>query len=258
MNDKEKLIDYLNGEMDELEKSAFEQELVQNPALQRELEELQDSRDFLAELPDIEAPSKIIPLKSKPLRWKKWLAPIGIAASLLLLFDLFNFQINTTNNGWAITFGEDAQTTKTPATAPNNYVTIEDVQQLLESREQAHRQDLLMMDSLWQKRLLAQEKSVQTNINKQLATYQTRQQKDLATFANNLRQGEIPELVHLMQQLQSQQQEELKLILGDLWQNWQDTRVADLNKIRNEFTNVYKSQKETDAILVNMITDDDD
>lgn len=63
MNQEEKLIDYLYGEMTSAEKQAFEQKLQQNPALQKDLEALQESRIFLADLPEVQPPATVITLK---------------------------------------------------------------------------------------------------------------------------------------------------------------------------------------------------
>ena len=65
MNQEEKLIDYLYGEMTAAEKRTFEQELQQNPALQKELEMLQESRDFLGDLPDVQPPATVVTFKPK-------------------------------------------------------------------------------------------------------------------------------------------------------------------------------------------------
>lgn len=233
MSQETKLIDYLYGEMTPIEKQLFEEELANNPELQKELSALQGSRDFLADLSDVTPSVKVVALKPKPRRWLQWLVPVGIAASLLLLFKMVDFQ---------------SDTTEMP-----NYITVTEVQQLLESQKIAHQKELLLMDSIWQNRMVQQEQTMQKNIQRQLVTYQTGQKAELKAFATTFRQQEIPELASQLQNLQAQQQQELRLLLGQFWTDWQVARTEDLDNIKQEFTNVYQNQSETDAVLVNMI-----
>lgn len=258
MNTEEKLIDYLYGEMSAAEKAAFEEELQRNPELQKELAELQESRTFLADLPDVQPPATIVALKPKRLKWQRWAIPAGIAASLLILLELFNFQVVTTENGFAFSFGETKeQIQELPAEKPQ-YVTISEVQQLLESRAKAYQSDALLRDSIWQNRMNQQEEIMQQYLNRQMVAYQNQQAKDFKTFAKNLRQEEFPEMANLVQNLLNQHQEETRLMFGEAWTNWQETRSNDLNTIKSEFANVYQNQNETDALLLNVISTGDD
>ena len=154
MTDKERLIDYLYGEMTVEERAAFEEQLRINPSLKRELDQLSESRTFLAELPDVQPPAMIVPLRTSKKRWLKWGIAAGIAASIILLLDVLNFQIRTTEKGLALSFGEE---TSTPLKS-QSFVALEDVRQLLKDQESAHQQDLERLDSVWQNRILAQEK----------------------------------------------------------------------------------------------------
>lgn len=258
MNPEEKLIDYLYGEMSAAEKAAFETALQRNPELRKELAELQESRSFLADLPDVQPPASIVSLQPKRLKWQRWAIPAGIAASLLILLELFNFQMVTTENGFAFSIGETKeQTPVLPAEEPS-YVTIAEVQQLLESRENAYRSELLLRDSLWQNRMNQQEQTMQQYLNRQMVAYQNQQQKDFKIFAKNLRQEEFPEMANLVQNLLNQHQDETRALLGEAWANWQETRSNDLNTIKSEFANVYQNQNETDALLLNAISTGDD
>ena len=106
MNQEEKLIDYLYGEMTPAERWAFEQELQQHPTLQKELEDLQESRAFLSDLSDVQPPTPVVALRQKRRSWQKWAIPASIAASLLLLLQLFDFQVTKTENGLTFSFGK--------------------------------------------------------------------------------------------------------------------------------------------------------
>lgn len=258
MNQEEKLMDYLYGEMSAQEKEAFEQELKNNPALKAELDELQSSRDFLADLPDVQPVKKVVALQSKRGNWRKWAMPLSVAASFLLLLKIVDFHAVKTENGYNFSFGEVAQVSeKQPIVSPN-YVTVSEVQQLMESRDAAYRKALLARDSIWQIRLSAQEQVLQKNIGQQMVAYQTKQQKDLEKFIDTFQQEELPELANLMQNLLNEHQAETKLMFGDAWANWQDTRNNDLKTIGSEFANIYQNQTETDALLLNVISNSDD
>ena len=258
MNQEEKLIDYLYGEMTAAEKQAFEKELQQNPALRQELEALQESRIFLADLPEVQPPAMVITLKRKPLQWRKWAIPAGIAASLLLLLQVFGFQATTTENGLTFSFGTPIEKPVKTIRPVSDNITLADVQQLIEKSELVHQQQLLLLDSIWQNRQANQLNAVQNKLNQQMIAYQSQQKAELQDFANNFRQEEIPELANLMQNLLEKHQQKMQVAIVDTWANWQATRTNDLKVIKNEFANVYQNQTETDALLINAINNSDD
>jgi len=258
MNQEEKLMDYLYGEMSQREKRAFEQELKSNPALKAELEALQSSRDFLADLPDVQPSTKVVTLKSRNVDWRKWAIPLSVAASFLLLLKIVDFQAVKTKNGFSFSFGPAEQIAKKQPLVSSNYATLAEVQQLMESRDAAYRKELRARDSIWQTRLAIQEAALQKNIGQQMVAYQSKQQKDYQTFIHNFQQEELPELANLMQNLLNEHQAETKLMFGDAWANWQDTRTQDLKTIGSEFVNVYQNQTETDALLLNVLNNGDD
>ena len=258
MNQEEKLIDYLYGEMTSAEKQAFEQKLQQNPALQKDLEALQESRTFLADLPEVQPPATVITLKRAPFPWKRWAIPASIAASLLLLLQLFDFQATTTENGLTFSFGTPVEKPMTPILPPSDNITLAEVQQLIVKREAVHQQQSLLLDSIWQKRQANQMNAMQSKLNQQMLAYQSQQKTELQDFANNFRQEEIPELANLMQNLLEAHQQKTQVFLGEAWTSWQETRNNDLNLIKSEFANVYQNQTETDALLINVIGNSDD
>ncbi|MEM1121098.1 MAG: hypothetical protein AAGJ18_11670 [Bacteroidota bacterium] len=258
MNQEERLIDYLYGEMNAAEKAAFERELAQNPELQKELVELQDSRQFLVDLPDVPPPATILPLKTKQLSWRRWAIPVSIAAAFLLLLKIVDFQVVATENGIALSFGEPNEVTTKSSENKPQYVTVGEMQQLLERQDKAYQKTALLRDSLWQRNMNQQAQTMRQYLNQQLVTYQQQQQKELATFTNDLRQETFPEMANLVQNLLDQHQKETQLMLGEAWANWQAARDADLENIKTEFANVYQNQNETDALLLNVISTGDE
>lgn len=114
---KEKLLDYLYDEMSEPEKSAFENELAQDSALKKELEEMQMVRGYLKRSQDeISAPVKLV-INRPEVRYfrSRWWA---IAASLLVLLiagKLMNLRINVTDQQLLLSYGPvQSENTITP------------------------------------------------------------------------------------------------------------------------------------------------
>lgn len=257
-NQEEKLIDYLYGEMNATERCAFEQELQQNPSLQTELAALQASRDFLVDLPEVKPPALIVEYQPKISIWRKWIIPVGIAASLLLLLQLFDFQVNKTPNGIAFSFGSLKEQKEAITKPIPEYITVAAVEQLIDNRAAAHRKELLLLDSIWQARQAAQAMIVQQKLNQQLTANQAQQKMELQAFAKNFKQEEIPELANLMQNLLNKHQQATQIMFGEAWANWQETRNNDLTIIKSEFANIYQNQTETDALLIDVINNSDD
>lgn len=104
---KEKLLDYLYDEMAEPEKSAFENVLAQDSALQKELEEMQMVRGYLKRSQDeISAPVKLV-INRPEMRYlrSRWWA---VAASLLVLLiagKLMNLRISVTDQQLLLSYG---------------------------------------------------------------------------------------------------------------------------------------------------------
>lgn len=250
MNDKERLIDYLYGEMDEVEKRQFEKILADDPNLQAELAALGRTRKRLAGLPDIQPEPLIVSLPSSAINWKKWGLRIASVAAALLLLSVFNARLEWENG--RLTFSMGKVKTEAPTVNPNE-VLLAHLQARLLEKEQELDLKLERLDSSWQSRLLVRDQQLQQSWNQQLASYRTKRQADMKRFVQQLREEEMPELAGLVQNLQMEQKEELRLLLSEFWEYWQETRQADLQSIESEFVNVYQNvelnQTETEEIL---------
>lgn len=255
MDKKERLIDYLYGEMTEAERREFEELLSQDEEIRAEWNALQQTRNRLAELPEIRPEATVVTIETPRSRWSKWGWWAGAAAAVALVLGLLNARLEIASNGLVFALGA-------PAPAETNATTTDDaimanLQEQLTQRDRELEQRLLQLDTQWQNRLIAREERLQQNWNQQLAAYQNQRQKDLEKFARYLVNQEMPELVDLVQNLQLEQQEELRLLLTRFWTQWQETRAADLESIESEFVNLYRNvelnQSETEAILKSLV-----
>lgn len=257
MDKKERLIDYLYGEMTEVERRDFEEILAHDAELRAELEALRQTRRQLAAMPEAHPGALVLPMPPVRPAWKKWTLRGAVAAAAVLLLSLSNARLEIGSGGFAFTVGQPAPaiTEETPGQEEQLATTLEGH---FSQRDRELDQKLLQLDSLWQDRLVRREAQWQDAWGRQLAAYQTRRQEELKQFANYLVSEEMPELVALVQQLQLQQKEELRGLLTHFWNQWQETRAADLQSIETEFVNVYRNvqlnQTETEAILKDVLS----
>ena len=247
MDKKERLIDYLYGEMTEAERREFEELLSQDEEMRAEWNALQQTRSRLAELPEIRPEATVVTIEAPRPRWSKWGWRAGAAAAVLLLLSLLNPRLEIGSNGLVLALGAPAPAeTNAPTT---DEASMANLQEQLAQRDRELEQRLLQLDTQWQNRLAQREERLQQNWDRQLAIYQTQRQKDLEKFAQYL--------VDLVQNLQLEQQEELRLLLTRFWSQWQETRAADLESIESEFVNLYRNfelnQSETEAILKSLV-----
>ena len=241
-------MDYLYGDLSDAERSLFEAELARNPALQRELAELQEGRDLLSGLSDVEpaVPPAVRPIARR--RTLRWWQPLAVAASLLLLLRMVDFRVAQTDAGWLVAFGEP-----TPLANTEQYATLTQVQQLLAAQAAERQTALANLDAAWQQQLTENRQSQEAQLNAQLAAYRQSQRQTRNQLLDQFRQNELPALAATVQDLLNQQQSETEALLTQVWDNWQETRSNDLTNIQSEFTRVYENQTETESLLLDVI-----
>lgn len=253
MDEKERLIDYLYGEMTETERREFEDLLSRDEELRVELNTLRQTRQQLAELPGIQPEATVVTIEAHRPGWAKWTWRAGTAVAVILLLALLNPRLEIGGNGLMLTLGNPS-VEKEEVKAEN---VLAGFQAQLDKRDRELERKLLQLDTQWQNRLTEREERLQQNWDQQLVAYQVRRQQDLEQFAQYLVNREMPELVTLVQDLQLEQREELRLLLTQFWNQWQETRAADLESIETEFVNVYRNvelnQSETEAILQSIV-----
>ncbi len=251
-----RLMDYLYDELDAVEKQEVEQWLADNPEARAELAALQQTRGFLAQLPSVK-PAKPAPVTSSSLRIsRRWLPAISTAAAaaILLLLMVSNVKIETYDGGMSISLGkaqevQQNQVQQAPpadaiasAVAENNaifYKKLDSIQQSLEQQLLANQQDL---QQDWLQRWTARQ-----------ANYEAQ----LKTLAGKEFQQKYPQLAALMQDMQLEQQQEMRYLLTELWNNWQQVRNDDLKAIERNFVmlnqNVELNRQGTEELFKNIL-----
>lgn len=140
------IMEYLYDEMNQTDKENFEQILSDSPDLQKELKEMQDTRNLLGQLTSAdteEQPSLFEDRSAKPNnRWnsiRKTLIPgsnsgrvfLAAAAVLLISFllaSIVNLTVSTTGNGLTISFGSIPQAEQSGFSDEEVALLIEEVQ----------------------------------------------------------------------------------------------------------------------------------
>ena len=244
MTNKEKLIDYLYGEMSGEERQKFEAILTVDPELKAELEQLQNTRIELSELHDIELETPIIQLNTTRIDLKKWIIRTGIAASFLLMLYFLNTRIEVQSNGFALTFG---QTETEPVANPD----LEEKMQLLAELDAL----VKAQEDKWNTKYEEMNKGWNEKFQQQQKTFFVSNKKN---SKQALGEKDFLELANMVQDMQLQQQQELNALLNELYQQWQETRNKDLQLIEKEFVNLYQNlqdqQLETEAVLNRIVT----
>jgi len=149
MNEKDArslMMDYLYDEMDQQQKVNFEQTLHESPQLQKELNEMQQTRDVLRQLPTEEPSGQLMLLNPDSSRFTAWwndaqqvFIPtsiagrtlLAIAAALLIAFllaSIANLRISTSGDGFTIAFGSVVTAEQTGFTEEEVAVLLDQIQ----------------------------------------------------------------------------------------------------------------------------------
>ncbi|MCC5942789.1 MAG: hypothetical protein JJU37_14700 [Balneolaceae bacterium] len=191
---KQKLIDYLYGEMNSAEKEAFEKQLESNEALRVELDELRGVRRVLQDISVPEPDESNLPdLKSKnhsskqPERSPKnhfvmrYLLPIAaVFLATILTLSVVNFQAGSNEHGFYMHFGE-VQAASEPA------INEEDLLNLL---NQIRNENALFAATMVEQSHIQQAEQLEEALNALTAYYDERRRQDLLFIAEGLSQLE--------------------------------------------------------------------
>lgn len=256
MSKENQIIDYLYGEMTAAEKAAFEKAMLEDPGLAREVSLLQETRHQLSDLEAIE-PESTQPLVIRPMyknHGKIWTWRLGIAASLLLLLSFLQTRIEFSSNGFTVSFG------KTVPANPDDFVKdasrewMVQTEKLLDNRQHKLEAQIMHMDSSLKGWIVQRDEQRQQEWQIQFAAMKNKQAQNQSELIRQVTKEGVPELTSVVQHLQIKQQQEIQQMLTAFWQEWQATRATDLHSISKEFTNLYRNVEETDALLVNLIS----
>jgi len=241
------LMGYLYGEISEEERQKVEVWLAEHPEEEAELEQLRETRSWLATAPP--APPQKSPLfveESAPRRRFPTLAWMSAAAAvLLLLLVTIGTEVDFTGNGMQITFGKTRTETITEDWQ-------QELLQTLAEKDRAAEQRLDSMQHAMQQQLMQQQTQLLDNWQDRLAAHDAQQRKKLEQFATDYYQKEVPNMIANVQEMQLQQRDELQIILNDMWNDWLEVRSSDLQIIQatmaNFQENLERNQNQTQVL----------
>ncbi|MBN2134582.1 MAG: hypothetical protein JW737_02530 [Acidobacteria bacterium] len=149
---KEKIIDYLYGEMTKTEKKEFEKEIKNSDVLEHKVEELKNLRFFFNEFKDFEAPDFYLDraaiynnISSQDSGFSLRRIPLlGKAAIVLVAFFLVLSVLRTTvvlnDDGFKISFGSSiADAGGEKAAGINNQMIIDEIKKYIDDKDNSQR-----------------------------------------------------------------------------------------------------------------------
>jgi len=260
------LISYLYGDMSEQERVAFEQKMVQNPELKEEFEELNNVRNELPELKDMEVMSpsfstvaEKIARKSDETRWLNYfIKPVlAVAASLTLLFItgyLTDFQLTVNNGNFSIGFRGK------PDVQPTKILTEAEIRDIMKDEMARNNVEILATAEKQNVELDSRvgdiEKSVKSlkaKTSKSLIT-----KEDLEKFFTLAETKNTEAMKEFMATATTQQQQYLKALFTEYNEYIQEQRQDDLTLIRSGFIEMKQSQTQqklqTDQVLASLLS----
>lgn len=247
-----KLMDLLYGE-EPLDPAQREALLQEHPELAQELEELQDVRSALQDIPTAEIP--LAPLfMSMPavptpmvrkLSWPYWAA--ASIALILFGFVLAKIQVRFDAGQVTIAYGKSATPPQWQPEQPRiNALTSADtqaIQELVRTELAYHYVQLEQSIAAAQVNLRKdndqQRLKMVNQLQNELAALNKQQQQELTALVASTQANNLSKMVSTMNDAHTQQQEKIKWVLQQSFIDWNIKRETDLERIKDEFGKVY-------------------
>lgn len=255
-----KLMDLLYGEepIDPAQRAALLQEY---PELAQELEDLQEVRTALQDIPTAEIPLAplFMPMPTAPapvvrkLGWPYWAA--ASIALILFGFVLAKIQVRFDAGEMTIAFGKIQSPSPSQVEQPRiNALASTQLSNLTPADTQAI-QELVRAELAYHYTQLEQTiASAQVNLRKdnntqrlqlvnqlqnELSTLNKQQQAELTALVAATQTENLSKMLATMNDAHNQQQEKIKWVLQQGFIDWNIKREKDLDRIKDEFTKVY-------------------
>lgn len=247
-----KLMDLLYGEgtADATEGQAWLQE---HPELAQELEDLQEVRGALQNIPVPTAPMMpwLMPTAAAPaplVRKLSW--PYWAAASIALVvfgFLLAKIQVHFDAGEMTVAFGKTPTPAQIQPVPPQtNALTAADtqaIQELVRSELAYHYVQLEQTIATAQANLRKdndqQRLQVVNQLQNELAALNRQQQAELTALVAATQSENLSKMLATMNDAHHQQQEKIKWVLQQGFIDWNIKREKDLDRIKDEFSKVY-------------------
>lgn len=247
-----KLMDLLYGE-GAADAAADQAWLQEHPELAQELEDLQEVRGALQNIPVPDAPMMpwLMPTATAPatlIRKLSW--PYWAAASIALVvfgFLLAKIQVRFDAGEMTIAFGKTPKPTQIQAEQPQtNALTAADtqaIQELVRAELASHYTQLEQTIASAQVNLRkdndTQRLQLVNQLQSELSALNKQQQEELTALVAATQSDNLGKMVTAMNDAHIQQQEKIKWVLQQGFIDWNIKREKDLDRIKDEFNKVY-------------------
>lgn len=251
-----RLMDYLYDELNEADRKEVEKWLSENPEARRELLALQQTRELLSALPEVEPAIPIVKISSSHSIRRRWL-PLAItaaAAAILLLLIATNASVQTHESGVIIAFGKMPE----PLRHEEIGADADAIQAAIAANNQQLYQQLDSIQRGLQGLLVDNQTTMQQQWQRQWSAKQINYENQLQSLANEAFRKKYPELAAFVQDMQLEQEQEMRLMLTQLWNEWQRQRTEDMKTIERNLVMLNQSlelnRQGTEEMFRSMLT----
>lgn len=244
-----KLMDLLYGE-GAADAAADQAWLQEHPELAQELEDLQEVRGALQNIPVPDAPMMpwLMPTPAPLIRKLSW--PYWAAASIALVvfgFLLAKIQVRFDAGEMTIAFGKIQTPAQIQVEQPQtNALTAADtqaIQELVRAELASHYTQLEQTIASAQVNLRkdndSQRLQLVNQLQSELSALNKQQQEELTSLVAATQADNLGKMVTAMNDAHTQQQEKIKWVLQQGFIDWNIKREKDLDRIKDEFNKVY-------------------
>jgi hypothetical protein len=247
-----KLMDLLYGE-GTADAAADQAWLQEHPESAQELEDLQEVRGALQNMPVPDAPMMpwLMPAAAPPapiIRKLSW--PYWAAASIALVvfgFLLAKIQVRFDAGEMVVAFGKIQTPTQIQVEQPQtNALTAADtqaIQELVRAELASHytqlEQTIASAQASLSKDNDTQRLQLVNRLQSELSALNKQQQEELTSWVATTQADNLGKMVTAMNDAHTQQQEKIKWVLQQGFIDWNIKREKDLDRIKDEFNKVY-------------------
>lgn len=261
------LIDYLYGDLTQMEKEAFEEKLRSNPELRKELDELSTARKGLSAIGDREVMDPFVfqagygnSVWNKTVNRPGFIIVryfVAIAASLALFF-LAGYITRTTirfgDGSTLLSFGNPGEAEK----SLTREVITGLIRNEMENNNQALISQVKASESSFQELLDDHNRKQKAEIRKIFTAYSDGKNEEIDAFLSRLQDDNRGIINEYFEQANTQHQRYVQNLLVSFSDYLQEQRTQDLQRIQNSLVTLKESQDQqklqTSEILTSIIT----
>jgi len=251
------IIDYVSGEMSDIDRIAFEQLMDSDPAIKIQVEEMQTTQSVLGnwsddaiaipdfKIPNIDAPEsepKVIQMHHRA----PWIKYAASAAAVIALLWLSGLQINSSGNSLTLSFG-----------TPEFHTNIDDridlaVNNALEKYNLQQQAQLTQFSSQIGNELNALKVSVNNTSGSGI-----NQKENVKAIMDKLSKAQFAQLESILENYQIDQELKMNASFADLMEYIDDKRIDDLSQIQGAFSQLVAAmdaqQERTDELFQGLV-----